>query len=304
MSFHAERWAWAQPLPTSEKIVLLKLAHHADSKTHETYPSVRNIADATGLSERQVQRYLKGFVTRGILAIEDNEGGGRGKTRIYRFTYANGVTLPDGEKGDIDEERVTPMTERVTSNDTVSNIERVTPEAAKGDISDEKGDIYARANPEPSVMNHQRELSPPSPSKRKRGELTEAQQDRFDRWYAVYPKKRSKLDAVKAWQKIDPDDALVDRMVAKVAEWADSHEWTKDNGQFVPNPATWLNRGQWEDGSPAPRPQAGATLTFLPGGRDPGQPRLYDHRGNPTPEYWAIKAREEEAKEQQAAGGM
>jgi len=26
-----------------------------------------------------------------------------------------------------------------------------------------------------------------------------------------------------------------------------SEKWLKDNGQYIPNPATWLNQRRWED---------------------------------------------------------
>ena len=26
-----------------------------------------------------------------------------------------------------------------------------------------------------------------------------------------------------------------------------SRQWRENNGQFIPNPATWLNQGRWED---------------------------------------------------------
>lgn len=26
-----------------------------------------------------------------------------------------------------------------------------------------------------------------------------------------------------------------------------SKQWTKDNGQFIPHPSTWLNQSRWED---------------------------------------------------------
>src|SRR4051812_9035552 len=35
---------------------------------------------------------------------------------------------------------------------------------------------------------------------------------RFNRFWHVYPKKRSKQDAWKVWQRLNPDDALTDRM--------------------------------------------------------------------------------------------
>jgi transcription elongation factor len=34
----------------------------------------------------------------------------------------------------------------------------------------------------------------------------------------------------------------------KALEWQRKcDQWTKDNGQFVPNPETWLNQGRWND---------------------------------------------------------
>ena len=29
-----------------------------------------------------------------------------------------------------------------------------------------------------------------------------------------------------------------------------SNDWKKEDGQFIPYPATWLNRGQWKDELP------------------------------------------------------
>lgn len=271
--------------------VYAAIAQHAD-REGIAFPSLKRLCEITGWSRPTVDKAIAMLVSCGVLVKERRFKDGVNQSNQYR------LPLHLRKSANVQIETSLP-----TSEATLPTLETSLP-LVGNDVSSGTQPRFHEQEPIEQDSEEQEGITPPSPSKRKRGELTEAQQDRFDRWYAVYPKKRSKLDAVKAWQKIDPDDALVDRMVAKVAEWADSHEWTKDNGQFVPNPATWLNRGQWEDGSPAPRPQAGATLTFLPGGRDPGQPRLYDHRGNPTPEYWAIKAREEEAKEQQAAGGM
>ena len=32
-----------------------------------------------------------------------------------------------------------------------------------------------------------------------------------------------------------------------LARWKDSDQWTRDDGRFIPHPATWLNGRQWED---------------------------------------------------------
>lgn len=70
---------------------------------------------------------------------------------------------------------------------------------------------------------------------------------RFARFWAVYPKKVGKGAAEKAFMKIKPSDKLTQTMVDAVEKQKYSREWTKDNGQYIPNPATWLNQGRWED---------------------------------------------------------
>lgn len=80
---------------------------------------------------------------------------------------------------------------------------------------------------------------------------TEAETDaRFTDFYEAYPRKVSKADAIKAWQKLNPDAALILVMMAALNRQKKSLSWTKDNGDFVPHPSTWLNKRRWEDGTP------------------------------------------------------
>jgi hypothetical protein len=78
---------------------------------------------------------------------------------------------------------------------------------------------------------------------------------RFDEFWREYPRKINKANAQKAWGKLKPDDALVDKMMKAVAEQKKSVSWTKDGGQFIPHAATWLNGQRWEDevGKPPPK---------------------------------------------------
>ena len=77
----------------------------------------------------------------------------------------------------------------------------------------------------------------------------------FDRFWGAYPRKVSKADARKAFAKLNPDGELVEAML-RALDWQKRlPEWTKDGGQFIPYPATWLNARRWEDepeGSPTP----------------------------------------------------
>jgi hypothetical protein len=69
----------------------------------------------------------------------------------------------------------------------------------------------------------------------------------FEEFWIAYPRKRAKVDAEKAWKKLAPDRALVDTLLSALEAVKQTPDWQKDAGQFVPYPATWLNRRGWED---------------------------------------------------------
>lgn len=66
----------------------------------------------------------------------------------------------------------------------------------------------------------------------------------FAEFWDAYPKKVGKGAAEKAWAKCRPDLTAV---LAAVGFQSASEQWRKDGGQFIPNPATWLNQRRWED---------------------------------------------------------
>jgi hypothetical protein len=71
---------------------------------------------------------------------------------------------------------------------------------------------------------------------------------RFEQFWKAYPKKVGKDAAQKAFEKRKPDAGLLDSMLTAISAQKNSAAWLKDGGQFIPNPATWLNQGRWQDG--------------------------------------------------------
>ena len=69
----------------------------------------------------------------------------------------------------------------------------------------------------------------------------------FVLFWDEYPKKKSKGSAEKVWNKIKPDKQMVDNIIIKIKELKNSTDWIKENGQYIPHPATWLNAKGWED---------------------------------------------------------
>lgn len=78
----------------------------------------------------------------------------------------------------------------------------------------------------------------------------------FAEFWAAYPRKVAKPQAMKAWKRISPDQELKKRIIDDVRKRSSSQDWTKDNGTFIPHPATYLNNQRWEDSAPAVAPKA------------------------------------------------
>lgn len=69
----------------------------------------------------------------------------------------------------------------------------------------------------------------------------------FDQFWMAYPRKVGKQDAQRAWTKLKPDAELVATILAAVAAQLEGADWMREDGQYVPHPATWLNGGRWLD---------------------------------------------------------
>ena len=69
----------------------------------------------------------------------------------------------------------------------------------------------------------------------------------FDVFWKEYPKKKKKKDSLKAWEKIKPSEQLQQQILTSLQKQKLSPEWKKDNGQFIPYPASWLNGERWND---------------------------------------------------------
>lgn len=69
----------------------------------------------------------------------------------------------------------------------------------------------------------------------------------FDEFWSAYPKKKAKEAAKKAWNKLKPDETLGKAIIQAVTESAKTKDWLKENGKYIPYPATYLNGKRWED---------------------------------------------------------
>jgi hypothetical protein len=93
-----------------------------------------------------------------------------------------------------------------------------------------------------------------------------ASEDSFAEWYAAYPRKEQRGAAFRAYSKVIAGGKITHaELIARTKTFAG--EWAKRLGrapgekQFIPYPASWLNKGAYDDVSgDAPKPSGPAPI--------------------------------------------
>jgi hypothetical protein len=67
--------------------------------------------------------------------------------------------------------------------------------------------------------------------------------DEFEKFWTLYPKKMAKADALKAWKK-----ATKKKTADELIELVKAYSVSKlPDQQYIPYPASWLNKGLYDD---------------------------------------------------------
>lgn len=75
--------------------------------------------------------------------------------------------------------------------------------------------------------------------------LSRSLRERFDLFWAAYPKRKSKTAAENALARRKPDEQLFADIMSGLERAKTSVEWL--DSQYIPYPASWLNDGGWMD---------------------------------------------------------
>ena len=82
---------------------------------------------------------------------------------------------------------------------------------------------------------------------------TSPSESKFDLFWQAYPKKVGKEAARKAFSRVK---APLESLLTAIERQKCGNQWLTENGRFIPNPATWLNQGRWEDDVTSAAPTA------------------------------------------------
>lgn len=205
------------------------------SKTGYCWATNDYFAELYGLSPRTVTRLISKLEERGYIRCEMVPTKKGSERRIYAgiFVAERGVDKNDDTPLDKTVQR--GVDKNVYQNNTSMNI---------------KQDITPYSPPEG-------EAPPVEPETKKGKRKAEPYRlDWFEAFWTKYPRKDNKQTALRAWCKLKPDLETCERMAAALERDKRSKQWTKDDGDYIPLPSTWLNQRRWEN--------EGVDLTQLP----------------------------------------
>lgn len=69
----------------------------------------------------------------------------------------------------------------------------------------------------------------------------------FARFWDCYPRRVAKKEARKAWAQLNPDVALVDRILSALEWQVPAFKWDGEKAEFCPYPASYLHAERWND---------------------------------------------------------
>lgn len=204
------------------------LSRHANFHNQTCFPSIEKIAEQHSISKRSVIRGIEELRKwRIIKRIKEKDK----KTKRQRHnTYflldkSEWIPKPQGESRVSDthsESRVhiSPEPSALQSKSRVSEM----------DCKDNKDIKDYKFKDNSEFIKDKKKL-----------------QEWFDTFWDAYPRKTAKTKATEAWNKVDLTQEVMDAIMLALEKQKKSPQWTKDAGQFIPHPTTWLNQERWND---------------------------------------------------------
>lgn len=131
--------------------------------------------------------------------------------------------------------------QRITGKEATSAEKYPTPEKYCEAQENQKGSIRETPEQQQGAQERERERE------RIKGKERNICASNFAKFWEAYPKKQSKGDAEKAFNSINPDELLMGKILSAVLRAKTQDDWIKENGKYIPYPATWLRAKGWED---------------------------------------------------------
>lgn len=208
--------------------VFLALHIRANRKAGNTcFPSLSTIADDANVSRRTVVNAIEELESVGLVTVEKRMDDAGDQTSNLYWLHRKSESA-QGSAGSAPQV-VQDLHQGVVQNLHPNHMNSFNTDEIELNSSDDENNTNDGAETPARTSNTAR--------------------DRFDAWYATYPRKVGKQAALASFMR-HATSVPLDTLLRAVERQKKSSQWQKDGGQFIPNPSTWLNQGRWDDELP------------------------------------------------------
>lgn len=268
MSLDAQDWVWNHSKSKgTARLVLLAIADKAYGKGCTAYAGTTMLVQRSNAARSSVVAAVDKLIESGELAVVPGQQGPRGET-VYTLPKAIRHRRSTPEEG--------PESGPVQNPDRSEN--RTGTESGPGGSENRTG-----GGPKSGPHNAERTQAPlqedsSSPAAQTDEPAEDLHLEAFGAFWSNYPKKRAREEAKKAWIAAIKRGADPQHMVDRAQAYA--RERFGQDPKYTKYPATWLNKGCYDD-EPDPQP--------APGGRPPLRAVSggYQPYKQPSPEDYA-----------------
>ena len=197
--------------------------------------SISQLCNITGLARRTVIYAMKNLESKNMVSVKRHRIDGMSDVNIISFQkdYEKWVVQ------EIDGSARKCKSYRVTIEKQKQNYKTRVVQEIDGSARNEQRVVQENENDAPF-------LAPTKDTTTKDTTTKDKSDSDFSIFYAAYPNKKARKKAFEAWNKSKTLPSI--GTILKAIETQKQTEgWKKDNGQYIPLPATWINQERWDD---------------------------------------------------------
>lgn len=210
MSISTMARVWANSRHTGTNLLMLLAIADFSDDDGKAYPAVAKLATKCRMSKRNAQDRLRELADSGELTVLKNQGPPPKFPNLFRINLNRLGVQP------------------------TAPVQHAAP--VQFDVN--RGAAHCAPGVQPTA---------PKPSSKHQEPPRDDRAELFEVFWLAYPSKVGKDAARKAFHKRKPCESLLSEMLAAIEVQKRSDKWTKDGGQYIPHPTTWLNQGRWMD---------------------------------------------------------
>ena len=185
-------------------------------------------AGVLGVSERTISRMITQMESAGFIRCEMAATDNGSERRIYAGAFFPG-------RGGIDKNVYTPR----------GGLDKIVEGGLDKNVHPHSSRLYIHDNTNPPIVPPEGGNARAGSKKVGRTVSTPTwKPERFEKFWKAYPNGAGRKAAVRAWDKLKPDDALLVVMARTLEKDMRSEQWGRG---IIPRASTWLNSEPWND---------------------------------------------------------